>query len=213
MESEECEWVTPEQRVRLDELRAEYGDWPEWVPAELDDTWPGWRDAQPNELTQWLDARLNAGLSWVTDTQQAQLNELWEIRGDWREWLPVELDTHWPDWKTSTPQELAGWLDGLIPMLVMPAEEATDRFGWVTDTQQGQLAAAYPGDWRAPLTEQLDSRWGPGWDDNPDSHKQAWLDDLLPTLAMPGADLADPSTLMDDDEAVRTEVLVFTAGE
>lgn len=66
------------------------------------------------------------GLGWVTNQQQAQLNELWEIRGDWRDWLPGELDARWPGWRDAgegpeREAELVADLDNLISMLVLPS--------------------------------------------------------------------------------------------
>lgn len=63
-------------------------------------------------------------LSWVTGRQRAALDTARPDRGDWREWLPVELDKL-GDWRGSAGPDLAGWLDGVIATLV--AGRAADR--------------------------------------------------------------------------------------
>lgn len=70
---------------------------------------------------------------WVTEEQRTQLNELWEVRGDWRQWLPDELTSRWPEWPHSTDDVLTPWLDELIPSLILPAE--------ATEEDVQQLAA------------------------------------------------------------------------
>lgn len=69
------------------------------------------------------------------------------------------------------------------------AQQATpeDRFAWVTESQSARLAAAWGSDWQHYLGEQLDYRWGQGWEANPAEHKQPWLDVLLEELLAPAA--------------------------
>jgi len=55
-----------------------------------------------------------ASLEWVTPEQQEQLNILWESFGDWRQWLPAQLDDAWPEWRGSTAEVLVPWLNPYI---------------------------------------------------------------------------------------------------
>jgi hypothetical protein len=66
------------------------------------------------------------------------------------------------------------------------------------------LADAWGERWRAYLVEQLDARWGAGWQTNPDDHKRSWLTDLLPTLLGPADDGVDLNRLA--EEAVRANI-------
>ena len=49
-------WVTSEQRALLDELDEIRGSWDEWLPGELDARAPGWKTADPSEVSVQLDA-------------------------------------------------------------------------------------------------------------------------------------------------------------
>jgi hypothetical protein len=62
-----------------------------------------------------------ASLQWVTEEQQGQLNTLLDTFGDWRQWLPGQLDDAWPDWRSSTAEVLAPWLNPYIASWVSPA--------------------------------------------------------------------------------------------
>jgi hypothetical protein len=70
-----------------------------------------------------------------------------------------------------------------------PAEDG-DRFGWVTQPHQERLAAAWGPEWATYLGEQLDYRWGAGWEANPADHKQHWMEDLINELLAQPADTA-----------------------
>jgi len=88
-------------------------------------------------------------LGWVTTDQQTRLDELWEIRGDWREWLPHELDDRWQGWRTSTPDVLSPWLDEVVASLVL-SSGATEEAG--SDTPRDESVWAeymkqWDGDW------------------------------------------------------------------
>ena len=72
-----------------------------------------------------------------------------------------------------------------------PAESA-DRFDWVPAEHQARLAAAWGPEWATYLAEQVDHRWGEGWEANPAEHKQYWLSDLVEELLNPQAD-AEPA--------------------
>jgi hypothetical protein len=133
-------WVKPEQQTQLNELWELRGDWHEWLPGQLTEWWPEWPDSTPGDLAPWLDSYLPSlfvstdlaeeadvtTLAWVTPEQQTQLNELWELRGDWHEWLPGQLTEWWPEWQQSTPEDLAPWLDGYLPSLFLSTEVAEE---------------------------------------------------------------------------------------
>lgn len=146
-------WVTEQQEAWLS---GEWGDeWPVYLRDWLASVWPEWEQAGDEDRQQWLDSQVPvadggaeagagvADLSWVRPEQVAQLNELWEVRGDWREWLPVELDGRWAEWRWSTPEELAPWLDGLLPGLVLPPE-AADIVDNIISPAMAELYAQLP---------------------------------------------------------------------
>jgi hypothetical protein len=128
-------WVTDAQQGTLETALG--AGWPDLVRAKFDEVWPAWRESGGDDLVRTLDEWTDtiiaevaaspessvAGLAWVTDEQQTQLDELYEIRGDWREWLPAELDSRWDQWRETTAEELTPWLDGLLPSLVLPSDD------------------------------------------------------------------------------------------
>ncbi len=61
-------------------------------------------------------------LSWVTPQQQQQLAVLRDSRGDWRDWLPGQLDGMWTQWRDADADVLPGWLDQWMPTLVQAAD-------------------------------------------------------------------------------------------
>lgn len=73
-----------------------------------------------------------------------------------------------------------------------------DRFGWLTESQRTRLTTAWGAQWRFYLGEQLDYRWGHGWETHPAEHKWQWLDDLLVELLAP---VPDATHGAGDDEA------------
>jgi hypothetical protein len=62
-------------------------------------------------------------LSWVTPAQRTQLDELYEVMGDWEVWLPDELDGRVEGWEGMDPETLVARLDALIPSLVLPSSD------------------------------------------------------------------------------------------
>jgi len=64
-------------------------------------------------------------LEWVTPQQQELLEtEVGPDSGDWRVWLPMELDSRWPEWISATPEELTKRLDTLIGLMAVPSSDA-----------------------------------------------------------------------------------------
>jgi hypothetical protein len=63
-----------------------------------------------------------------------------------------------------------------------PTDKPTsdDPFAWVIAEHAERLSAAWGAQWGTYLSEQLDHRWGSGWQANPAEDKQAWLADLMP---------------------------------
>lgn len=66
--------------------------------------------------------------------------------------------------------------------------------GWVSESQQAQLAGLWGPEWAAHLVADLDQRWGAEWQSHPVEHKTSWLDDLLSSGAYPSADNGDVGT-------------------
>lgn len=138
-------WLTPEHHEQLTTLAATRGDWRKWLPEQLTAWWEQWPSATPEELVPWLDGWLptlvadQAGaaaaetvpdpraLGWVTPQIAAGLDELTEIRGDWRTWLPAELDQRVPGWESMDTTALVQQVDTLVGILVVPAD-AVDLF-------------------------------------------------------------------------------------
>ena len=114
----------------------------------------------------------------------------------------VYWELYWQRYPAETGTE-----DGAAPA------ESGDRFDWVPAEHQARLAAAWGPDWTTYLTEQVDYRWGEGWEANPAEHKQYWLSDLVEELLNPPSDaepapeeVAEPAT--DDYEEVDVDQLV-----
>ncbi|MEV8374591.1 hypothetical protein AB0P21_17760 [Kribbella sp. NPDC056861] len=213
-------WLTTEQRNGLDQLAANRGDWREWVPQQLDQWWPDWSKAGPDELTTWFDSALASlipqpeaappaavvpatdprALGWLTPEQQTQLDTLTVTRGDWHTWLPLQMDEWWAGWEQSDPAQLTTWFESALPSLVAPAVDAAESpaaaeefdprsLDWVTAEQQSSLDefAEIRGDWREWLAADLDRR-REDWTTLPPDELAPWLDLLIPLLALPEAD-------------------------
>jgi hypothetical protein len=106
------------------------------------------------------------GLGWVSPGQRAQLEQLQAARGDWRDWLPSELDEHWAGWRASTPDVLAPWLGQILPRLrsSATAEEPTPA----ADPTPAQAPAVFDqAEWDA-----YRHRWNGEWDGTEDK----WAD-------------------------------------
>jgi hypothetical protein len=58
-------------------------------------------------------------------------------------------------------------------------QAAEDEFGWVGDEARTVLEGWWGSDWRTSLSQDLDLRWGAGWQAHPDEHKTAWLHELI----------------------------------
>lgn len=156
----------------VDENRSE-----EWFTA-IRAAW----DAEQSDLQAFL-SRLaeDTGHLTVPDDHEQFRRTLDDLGGDPLDHLR-RLAEHEPD-------ELAAHLAELSSP---PADSDTDRFAWVRPDQAERMAAAWGDDWPTALPEQLDYRWGDGWDANPDDHKVDWLDAVLAELvADPVPDEAD----------------------
>lgn len=70
-----------------------------------------------------------------------------------------------------------------------PDELTPDRFAWVPPESVERLSSAWGPDWQTPLGEQLDYRWGDGWEQHPADHKAAWLPDVVDELLAPADDI------------------------
>ena len=89
------------------------------------------------------------------------------------------------------------------------SEDSGDEFGWVAADQRDFLQQRWGQDWPALLSQDLDTRWGSGWQANPDEHKAAWLADLIATGAFAGAQEAgaQESAAADGQDAAQQAVL------
>jgi hypothetical protein len=205
--------VTQAQEAWLEQLREERGEWRDWLPIELDERWPAWRESDGASLTGYLDglqpefvvaaadpASSEAAdpLGWLTADQQARLDSLTAGRGPWHEWLPGQLDSWWPEWSSSDPATLQSWFESVLASLV-PEDTGDDRtvaqagegssdpsdLKWVTPAQAGQLDDLHEirGDWHEWLPVELD-RLG-SWRQSAPEDLAPWLDSLIPTFVLP----------------------------
>ncbi|GAA0953217.1 hypothetical protein GCM10009554_57310 [Kribbella koreensis] len=218
-------WLTPDQRTQLDPLTADRGDWREWLPRQLDEWWPDWSKAAPTELTNWFDSALPSllpqqeaafdarALTWVTAEQAAQLEVHTPTRGDWHQWLPLQMDTWWLDWSTAPADQLTPWLTQALPSLT-PTQPTSDprALDWLTPDQQTHLDSLTPtrGDWRQWLPLQLDT-WWPGWTEAPPSQLTPWLDQALLALAPEDTSEAEAAAASGDTGVEGTVVDEITA--
>jgi hypothetical protein len=145
-------------------------------------------------------------LEWVTQQQEVQLEQSRSVRGEWRDWLPGQLDTFWPEWRSSDAPTLAPWLDSLLPSLgsaeaveseaveseseseaeaVEAAAVDVSDLSWVTAEQSTQLDQLHEirGDWHEWLPVELD-RIGEWRYSSPGALAQ-WLESIIPTFVMP----------------------------
>lgn len=116
----ELAWVTAEQAAWLERASSGRGHWTEWLGRQLDEWWPEWAAAAPDQLAPWLDEWLPTltpqdpfvarDLTWVTSEQAEELVAYAGSRGDWHDWLPLQLDQWWRDWPTADADTLTPWL-------------------------------------------------------------------------------------------------------
>jgi hypothetical protein len=116
-----------------------------WLPPSSGDENAEQEATAEADGAQWPDATDLPGsvvdLAWVTPPQQEQFAALAQARGDWRGWLPGQLDTMWGEWRTATPDVLAGWLDQWMPTLV-PASPVPGRGAAAAEPDAPELDAA-----------------------------------------------------------------------
>ncbi|WBQ03473.1 hypothetical protein [Kribbella sp. CA-293567] len=205
-EAEGFRWVGEEQERYLADSSSSawQGNWPEHLGRYLDHSWPNWQQEDDERRRDWLDERVRSiALGWIDSEQRGRLDTLAATHGDWRDWLPIQLDQWWPDWSRSTPGELAAWfagaMDGLVPRQVAaPPATATAAnpldLGWLTAEQRTQLDTLTPvrGDWGNWLPAQMDE-WWPDWTHSDHGQLTTWFDSALPSLLTPHP--ADPRDL------------------
>lgn len=90
------------------------------------------------------------------------------------------------------------------------SEADDDVLSWVSDEQAYQLEEALGPGWRDQLPADLESRWGNEWRAMSADQKRTQLDDVIPGLALPFANLTDEElrNLLDgvaDDDHEMTE--------
>ncbi|MGC4941097.1 hypothetical protein [Kribbella sp. DT2] len=195
-DAEEFRWVSEQQEQYLenDGSSAWGRNWPEHLSRYLDTTRSGWQQEDDETRRTWLQERVESiALGWVTAEQRQELGTLTATRGDWRDWLPEQLDQWWPDWSKTSPAELTAWfataMAGLLPRsedAPGPVDQASAdprALDWLTADQRTRLESlsATRGDWHEWLPLQLD-QWWPAWTQATTDQLSPWLDNALTNL-------------------------------
>lgn len=162
-------WVTDEQQRELTGIQDGWQDWlptqldtwwaewrtstPEvlspwldgWIPTltptqTTDPTVASTVPADQPEPAEKVEQDVTDLDSWVTPQQQSLLEDYEANWGDWRVWLPDELDSRWPGWTERTPEKLSEQLDTLIPLLVLPSsDDLVEQAGEIAQKIMGRL--------------------------------------------------------------------------
>lgn len=229
--SSRVDWVSPNHDLaqRLDRMwsgETWRNDDSDGLAATLDaiPEWSGWdswaTDRQVEELERllisWEQPAASSTEPVAEDTGQPRWNPdsgFWEVyNADHEQWWAHDADSGmWFD--PSAQQWIPRHTDGGAE-----AEPAGGDFDWVTPEQTRSLAGVYGQDWAGALTQELDTRWGSGWQHHPAEHKQAWLTDLLPALTgsvpdgeigdevAPAVDIVDLDDMEDEDDDEDDEI-------
>jgi hypothetical protein len=140
---------------------------------------------------------------WATAAQVQVLHGYWGAQ--WTDYLAPWLEERWgTGWQQHPAEHRTAWLDVLLQELGAPEQSPAQPFAWVSVAQADALAGVWGADWHDPVRQYLDSRWGVGWDDNPDDYKVAWLDDLL-TEWSARASSDEPATAAPTEPAAAAE--------
>lgn len=183
----ELGWVTERQRAAL----AGRGPLAGWLPGELDKAWARWRESTAEQLATWLDGWLPTllaaapapeqqspttpeksttdvpeepdpwKLGWVTESQRTQLDELVEVRGDWHEWLPIELTNRiGPDWPQLRSAELVSLLDDFVGLLNLPYADMFEEIDQFMDDVAAKAVEKGLGDYfENTPPEKIEADW------------------------------------------------------
>jgi len=82
--------------------------------------------------------------------------------------------------------QLPGFYLSLRAQTEQPEQAAEEgEFDWLLPEHQHQLAGLWGDGWADYLRQQLDYRWGAGWQAHPAEHKTAWFQDVLAELTQP----------------------------
>jgi hypothetical protein len=93
--------------------------------------------------------------------------------------------------------------------------DALAPYDWISDESWDALSDLWSERWIEILDDQLTDRWGAAWQDNPDAHKQAWLDNLIPEFVLGGVseDEGDPESPAADMPAPDPAVVAEQSGD
>lgn len=142
-----------------------------------------WEDEQ-SDLDAFL-SRLREEAGHLVDANDLDLfrRRLDDLGGDPMDHLR-RLAEHGPDELAAHLREPTG------PR--RPADAEPGGVGWIRPDQSERLTSAWGPDWERYLADQLDYRWGAGWEANPPDHKAEWLDDVLADLLPDAAHAESP---------------------
>jgi hypothetical protein len=156
--------------------------------ADSDDVWAGFVDRFPDPAASYFGS--STAVAWIEGVQDlttdpaSLLAEMAERRGELAALYWAELETAQAGEATAVSDEGAAWGEEYP---AAEAEGADDRFGWVLGQPElvARVEATFqylPEHYDSHLGPYLDQLWGPGWEQHPDEHKQAWLDQVLAGL-------------------------------
>lgn len=180
--------------------------------SESDDVWAGFVEGFPpaadayfgsSTATQWVE-----GMEDLTTDPAGLLAQLAAQRDDlaslyWAETQPEE----------AAAEEVVGEAEEDAQDEYAPAvedAEPADPFAWVH--AQPELVARvqstlqyWPEHYESHLRPYLEGLWGPGWEQHPDEHKQAWLDQALAGLETAEAETDSAAQTGETGETASTE--------
>jgi hypothetical protein len=175
--------------------------------ADADDVWSGFVDRFPGAADSYFGS--STAMAWVeamqhlTSDPAGLLEQLAARRDELAALYWAELEQQ----QAAAAEDAGEVYEPAAEAEYVPVDEAAtpDRFGWVY--AQPELMARVeatlqyrPEHYESHLAPYLEQLWGPGWEQHPDEHKQAWLDQ-----ALAGLESSDQVTAADTEAAEPTQ--------
>ncbi len=187
--------------------------------ADSDDVWAGFVERFPDAAASSFGSGVAEawiqGVQDLTSDPAPLLAELADRRAELAALYWAELENAQAA-ETAEASE-AGWAAEAQEPAAGDAAEGEaddDPFGWLRSQPDlaAKVAAAWqyqPEHYESHLGPYLESLWGPGWEQHPDDHKQAWLEQALSDLdstADQGQATATAEPTVDEVAAVEQQV-------